>query len=381
MAWVFLFPSGRELILNLLTNFGARFEQKLLRLETGAANKHASIQRNVNEMRDELLGAIRRQYRLYILFICIVAIHKKERPNLLSSSNRSSAPTVDILSSLENRQKLRDGSKFSRKKMWSIIFLTITIIGVTGFLQFELLQSLSVNIVTSLSSSGTTSLGVKPLISANTQSEVNESRKLVSPSIVDDVKTTLEPSAILIDIPSDIEKPIVLNEAAINSQLQKTAESDSKESQSTLSTSVGSATPKSNLKTKAPLQDLATKKQAIEKENGIERKSKNPLKMNTTNEKNHLKTYDNDIALLSALVANTSKSREEFSSNVSNLAGSKKTMAPPINLDVVERNSSSNTKNLLARCEKLGGMEAKLCHDRICSGSWQSESACLPSKG
>lgn len=74
MAWVFLFPSGRELISNLLANFGARFEQGLLRLETGASNKHASIQRNLSEVRGELIGAIRRRYRLCLLVICIVAI-------------------------------------------------------------------------------------------------------------------------------------------------------------------------------------------------------------------------------------------------------------------------------------------------------------------
>ena len=74
IAWVFLFPSGRDLVLNVLSNFGAKIEQKLVRFESGAVEKHASIQRNVNALRGELFGAIRRQYRLYILFICIVAI-------------------------------------------------------------------------------------------------------------------------------------------------------------------------------------------------------------------------------------------------------------------------------------------------------------------
>ena len=74
LAWVFFFPSGRELISNALFNFGARIEQSLSRLETGAASSHASIQRNISLLRGELFGAIRRQYRLYIIFICIVAI-------------------------------------------------------------------------------------------------------------------------------------------------------------------------------------------------------------------------------------------------------------------------------------------------------------------
>ncbi|MES2049060.1 MAG: M15 family metallopeptidase [Pseudomonadota bacterium] len=78
LAWVFFFPSGRELIFASLTQFvtqiGSRIEQGYTRLETGAANKSASLQFNIKSMAGELIGSMRRQYRLYSVFVCIVVV-------------------------------------------------------------------------------------------------------------------------------------------------------------------------------------------------------------------------------------------------------------------------------------------------------------------
>jgi len=44
--------------------------------------------------------------------------------------------------------------------------------------------------------------------------------------------------------------------------------------------------------------------------------------------------------------------------------------------DVVTADRTSSTAELVARCERLGGQEAKLCRNRICKGLWGVESAC-----
>ena len=307
------------------------------------------------------------------------ATHKKEIPNLLSNSNRNNSPTINILSSLENRKNVKKSNKFGRKKMWTAAFFTAAVIGIAGFLQFGNLQILAVNNDQAPSQNSKPDRSAKPLVNINLQSEVKASTKPVEPLIVDDVNTTLESSAILVELPSYNEKIAVSRETLSNTDQQKALASDSKESSPTSRTTISSTSQKPS--TKTPSHNMEAKKQGIAKQDDIEKKNKDPLKIHQSTEKNSPKTYDSDIALLSALVANTAKSRDDLSGNMNRPTSKKKPMTTAINLDVVERNPSDNTRNLLARCEKLGGMEAKLCHDRICSGSWQLESACSPSKG
>lgn len=44
--------------------------------------------------------------------------------------------------------------------------------------------------------------------------------------------------------------------------------------------------------------------------------------------------------------------------------------------DVVVADRMSSTTELVARCDRLGGQEAKLCRNRICKGLWGLEPAC-----
>lgn len=74
LAWVFFFPSGRELVFEALAHFGTRLNQSLSRIETGAANKSTSLQRNLSSMAAELIGSVRRKYRMYFVFVCIVVV-------------------------------------------------------------------------------------------------------------------------------------------------------------------------------------------------------------------------------------------------------------------------------------------------------------------
>jgi hypothetical protein len=75
---------------------------------------------------------------------------------------------------------------------------------------------------------------------------------------------------------------------------------------------------------------------------------------------------DTDIALLTALVAHANKPAA---------------VAPERSRDVVERHDGDSTTSLLARCRQLGPIEGMLCRSRICSGRWESDSACrVPSR-
>lgn len=101
---------------------------------------------------------------------------------------------------------------------------------------------------------------------------------------------------------------------------------------------------------------------------------------------------DKDVALLAALVAhgatqsapratspaartvdNTSKSAKN---NIQSASAATAVKTRERNRDIVERGSTDTTDALLQRCKKLGLFEGELCRWRICSGLWDSDSAC-----
>ena len=69
---------------------------------------------------------------------------------------------------------------------------------------------------------------------------------------------------------------------------------------------------------------------------------------------------DSDVALLTAMVAHAHR---------------QESTAPPVR-DVVLRQGDEDTASLLQRCKQLGMIEGMLCRSRICSGRWDSDSAC-----
>lgn len=96
---------------------------------------------------------------------------------------------------------------------------------------------------------------------------------------------------------------------------------------------------------------------------------------------------DSDVNILSALVSHgdsvnelakpakeTAKSRQQ----------AKKKAAEPVlaqnasdgGPDIVERKSGDSTAGLLQRCRQLGMIEGELCRWRICSGRWDTDTAC-----
>lgn len=70
---------------------------------------------------------------------------------------------------------------------------------------------------------------------------------------------------------------------------------------------------------------------------------------------------DSDAALLEALVAHGSAGHSS---------------ATAANRDIVERQVSDSTSQLLQRCQQLGMIEGMLCRSRICAGRWDSDQAC-----
>jgi hypothetical protein len=70
---------------------------------------------------------------------------------------------------------------------------------------------------------------------------------------------------------------------------------------------------------------------------------------------------DTDVALLTALVAHANKPTVTVAER---------------SRDVVERQHSDSTAELLARCQQLGLIEGMLCRSRICSGRWDADAAC-----
>jgi hypothetical protein len=70
---------------------------------------------------------------------------------------------------------------------------------------------------------------------------------------------------------------------------------------------------------------------------------------------------DSDVALLTALVAHANKPA---------------IVVPERSRDIVERQETDTTVQLLVRCKQLGLIEGMLCRSRICSGRWEADAAC-----
>ncbi|MCU6432916.1 hypothetical protein LPB67_03885 [Undibacterium sp. Jales W-56] len=100
---------------------------------------------------------------------------------------------------------------------------------------------------------------------------------------------------------------------------------------------------------------------------------------------------DPDVTLLTALVAHAHAinpaapvpakqtpmaGAQTQNFNAASMAASNKFNPVDNNRAIVEREESDVTADLLQRCKKLGLVEGELCRWRICSGRWNSDSAC-----
>ncbi|MFZ6674182.1 hypothetical protein [Undibacterium sp. Xuan67W] len=93
---------------------------------------------------------------------------------------------------------------------------------------------------------------------------------------------------------------------------------------------------------------------------------------------------DPDVTLLTALVAHTHTTTQTDSTQAKHLTNTKTQPASSgeenatasNKLKPVARKETDVTADLLQQCKKLGLAEAELCRWRICSGRWDSDSAC-----
>jgi hypothetical protein len=81
---------------------------------------------------------------------------------------------------------------------------------------------------------------------------------------------------------------------------------------------------------------------------------------------------DNDVSLISALVAHTEAESQPTQASAQNHS---KHSIKKTTQDIVERHAGDNTAALIKRCKRLGGAEARLCQRRICTGHG-TEAAC-----
>lgn len=91
---------------------------------------------------------------------------------------------------------------------------------------------------------------------------------------------------------------------------------------------------------------------------------------------------DNDVDLISALVAHSAQADRKPASGKKDTAATQKLAAKDDgkaherNEDIIERRGNESTASLLQRCHALGFIEGELCRWRICSGRWDDDVAC-----
>jgi hypothetical protein len=309
-------------------------------------------------------------------------------PNLLLNSNRTNIPKVDILSGLENRQPLKSSPQIRHKKIWVVFVVLSLLIGIIFYVQMLKIDNLQPSMLHDLA--GFFNLSTDKERAKNNVEDANKPL-LLQKSIaektpltmnVNEIETPLESSAVLVEVPAEREKITSINTLSPDAKDAAQVVAISNETPVSLATEKSpSASKRTSTLTPSHKQHITTKQYALAKQSAVQKTNKEVKKMSSAAEKTDTKIYDGDIALLSALVANSSKSKEQIPSHTASFSNANKNSPPAINLDVVERHPGDHTRNLLSRCEKLGGAEARLCHERICSGSAQSESLCLEPKG
>jgi hypothetical protein len=94
---------------------------------------------------------------------------------------------------------------------------------------------------------------------------------------------------------------------------------------------------------------------------------------------------DSDVNILTALVSHgdsvneppkakeTAKSRQQAKKKAAEPVLAQNASDGP---DIVERKAGDSTGGLLQRCKQLGMIEGELCRWRICSGRWDTDTAC-----
>ena len=327
------------------------------------------------------------------------ASQQHTRPSLLSKSDSNNPASINILSSLEVHKKTKVSKHFSQKKLWYFALVVIAITASTTTLLFKNEQAPATN------AKPAATKAMEPLI-ASTKSNIDE-LKSIEPT------ATEKNQAISSSLPLNSEAilgktsglaALIINEPTEKSKLQNTenpfidmlaiGETMTIPTPTSKVPAISAEKVKLIKPTLVPSKPVkATNFKGISNKSDSEKTVPESIAVNNVEQKNEPnqkpKTSnsltDNDITLLSALISHENTTRSgtiekntkvrQGTTNISKMKTDKQ------NQDIVERRSGNNTKNLLLRCKKLGGLEAKLCRIRICSGQWANELACAVPKG
>jgi hypothetical protein len=286
------------------------------------------------------------------------------RPSLLSNSDEKNTNAVNILSGLEGPATSEPGTTSNKRKIGYLAIVVILLAGVAAtLLNSQDSRPSATNKLNSGKSNPSPSS-----IPSNTPASATSAASLPAEQLVTSSASTTNadglaeksaPTAATI-ITEANEKLVVKNEenpfSSMLSNEKDTASASLPASAPSVATSkkvvASSATKTASVSDKHPSEKSA--KNSSIASNEVKKEA--PVKSKTNN------SAESDIALISALISRDSDNRK--------LKPDKHTQ------DIVERKPGDKTKNLLARCKNLGGLEADLCRSRICSGQWANESAC-----
>ncbi|PFH08291.1 hypothetical protein BCF11_0644 [Collimonas sp. PA-H2] len=291
------------------------------------------------------------------------------KPNLLSGSTATDNSSGSILNALEGKNSPAKGiaQKKSGVVRGAVVLALLAAIGAGGFFAWN---QRSAQLADATAASAPTPAAPKelpsstPVLAANTPApEKTESQAAV---IENDPATHTEKSDAAADAaPADprakltesLEAGVPVTATSLKSALEEPKPAKAKPAAKSVN---------------APLvnRNVPDKKAVAQK----------PAKAAST-------PPDSDVNILSALVSHgdsvnepakpakeTAKSRQQ----------AKKKAAEPVlaqnasdgGPDIVERKSGDSTAGLLLRCRQLGMIEGELCRWRICSGRWDTDTAC-----
>ncbi|MFZ6747809.1 hypothetical protein [Undibacterium sp. Ren11W] len=292
------------------------------------------------------------------------------RPSLLSNSDEKNTTAVNILSGLEGLGKAKPSTQGSGKKISYISLLVILLAGVAASLMYFQNPSTPLQNKGSISKSN---LSANPSLASGNAINIASS----AISLPNDQQITASASTTPADgageksaamaatiITEASEKQVSKNEENPFSSMisnEKIATSASLPTNAS-ATASGKKDDKnsSNIATKTVSAQVKPPSDKPAKNIGI---ASNDVKKESPPKSKNSTSAESDIALISALISRDTDNH--------------KAKPDKHTQDIVERKPGDKTKNLLARCKNLGGLEADLCRSRICSGQWANESACL----
>jgi hypothetical protein len=313
---------------------------------------------------------------IWQLILCLAPHHRKKgvailghseqgnqpntRPSLLSNSDENNTNAVNILSGLEGPGESEPGTTSKKRKFSYLAIVGILLAGVATTVLYSRDSSSNAankaNPSKSFPNPSTTPASITTAASLPAEQVAASS---TSAMVADGLADKSVPMAATI-VTEASEKLVGKNEENPFSSMLNNEKDAASASLPASAPSV--ATSKKVVASSATKAAGVSDKQAREKSAKNSSIASNEVKKEATVKSKTNNSAESDIALISALISRDSDNRK--------LKPDKHTQ------DIVERKPGDKTKNLLARCKNLGGLEADLCRNRICSGQWANESAC-----